>query len=311
MKNVEIEHKTDYDLKPYNTLRISSIAKDVYFPSTEEEFVLLLANLDSPLVIGGGSNILLSSKGIDVPVIVTKRLNKIKIEPPAFEISAGALAPKLADMALELKLHGFEFLTSLPATLGGAVCMNAGAIGQNISDYFISAKVYDSNDDCVRVFSKEDMNFSYRNSILKNQDRYFLLSAKFKLEEADSYESIQNLMSENIEKRKNSQPTLKDPNIGCVFRNPVNENGEKVSAGKLLDECNLKSCPFGGAMVYHKHANFIINFNNATSLDYLNLMLEMQKRVFEKFKIALQPEILYFGSDKNEVWIWKQLTKKI
>lgn len=309
MRNAEIEHKTQVDLMPYNTLRISSIAEDVYFPSTNDEFVLLLENLDNPLVIGKGSNILLSSAGIKRPVIVTKHLNKVDIEPPVFEADAGVPVSKLAEMALELKLHGFEFLISLPASLGGAVCMNAGANGQAISDYFISAKVYDSSEDCIKIFTKEDMKFSYRHSSLKNQDRYFLLSAKFELLKGDSYEAIQQLMDENVEKRKVFQPSLKDPNLGCVFKNP-NHEGVNLSAGKLLDECDLKSCPVGGAMVYHKHANFIINFNNATSTDYLCLMREMQRRVAEKFNIILQPEVVYVGEDKKEAEIWNQIIQK-
>lgn len=212
-------------------------------------------------------------------------------------------------MALELKLHGFEFLSALPATLGGAVCMNAGANGQAISDYFISAEVYDTKEDVVKTFSKDDMKFSYRNSALKNQDRYVLMSAKFELLKGDDFESIQNLMDDNLEKRKEFQPSLKDPNLGCVFKNP-NKDGVNLSAGMLLDKCNLKSCPVGGAMVYHKHANFIINFNEATSLDYLKLMKEMQTRVFEQFDIILQPEVVYVGDDKEEVAIWNQLNQK-
>ena len=104
-------------------------------------------------------------------------------------------------------------------------------------------------------------------------------------------------MGDNVEKRKEFQPSLKDPNIGCVFKNPVNENN--YSAGQLLDMCNLKSCPVGGAMVYFRHANFIINFHKATSLAYLKLMKEMQNRVLEKFKINLQPEVVYVGYNKN------------
>ena len=103
-------------------------------------------------------------------------------------------------------------------------------------------------------------------------------------------------MNQNAEKRKELQPNLSEPNLGCVFKNP-----ENASAGKLLDECQMKSRLVGGAMVSYKHANFIINFNNATSMDYINLMLEMQKSVEEKFNIKLYPEILYAGEDKKEL----------
>ncbi len=309
MNSVEIEHRENFDLLPYNTLRISSIADDVYFPSTLKQFTLLLANLDNPLIIGRGSNLLLSSSGIKRPVIITKHLNKVDIEPPVFDIEAGVAVGKLAEMALELKLHGFEFLSALPASLGGAVCMNAGASGQAISDYFLSAEVYDTKEDKIKTFLKPDMKFAYRNSALKNQDRYILLSAKFELLRGDDYESIQRLMEENIEKRKEFQPSLKDPNLGCVFKNP-NKDGVNLSAGMLLDKCDLKSCPVGGAMVYHKHANFIINFNNATSMDYLKLMREMQIRVLDRFELLLQPEVVYVGDNEEEVALWKLISQK-
>lgn len=304
MKNTEIEHKTNFDLILYNTLRISSIAEDVYFPKTKEEFTLLLANLDNPLVVGRGSNVLFSSTGTKRPVIVTKCLNKIDITPPFFVAGTGVAASKLAEMALELKLTGFEFLSSLPATVGGAVCMNAGACGQTISDCFESAEVYDSNEDKTLTFARKEMKFEYRNSSLKNQERYFLLDVKFKLNEEESYETIQKKMDDCIKMRQELQPSLKNPNLGSVFKNP-----ENASAGKLLDECGMKGVLYGGAMVYFKHANFIINFNNATSFDYLCLMRLMQKNVFEKFNTKLRPEIIYAGEDKKEVEIWKEINQ--
>ncbi|MCD8024971.1 MAG: UDP-N-acetylmuramate dehydrogenase [Candidatus Gastranaerophilales bacterium] len=300
----EIEHKTNISLAPYNTLRIDCTAEDVYFPNSIKEFTLLLANLDNPLVIGRGSNTLLSSKGIKRPVILTKHLNKVEVNSPSVTVESGASAAKLAEMALELKLSGIEFLSALPATIGGAVCMNAGANGQNISDCFVSSCIYDSEEDKIKNFTKEDMQFSYRNTILKNQERYFLLNARFELKESASYEEIEKLMKENREKRKEFQPDLGEPNLGCVFKNPENN-----SAGRLLDECSLKSKPVGGAMVSRKHANFIINFNNATSTDYLNLMKEMQDKVEEKFKIRLHPEIIYAGDDKYEEDIWNKIIK--
>ncbi len=309
MKNAEITHKTNYNLLPYNTLRISSLAEDVYFPSAISEFTLLLANLESPIVIGRGSNILLSSAGVKTPVVITRHLDKIEVNPPYIEAEAGVSTAKLSQIALELKLKGFEFLNCIPASLGGAVSMNAGAGEQSVSDYFQSALIYDSLEDKIKCFLKEEMEFSYRNSILKNQSRYFLLSAKFCLDEAENYDIIQKKMDEHLQKRKESQPDLKEPNLGCTFKNPVIDN-KTVSAGKLIDECGLKSYFLGGAMVSRLHANFIINFNNATSLDYLCLMKKIQDDVIKKFDIKLYPEILYFGDDKREADLWKSLTQK-
>lgn len=306
----EIEHKVNYDLKNMNMLRISSIADDVYFPKNQDEALLLLSNLENPLVVGAGSNILFSSSGIKRPVIITRRMDKVTVEPPYIEAEAGVMAPKLSNMAFELRLSGFEFLIGLPATLGGAVTMNAGAHSQAISDYFVSAKVYDSVEDKVLELSLDDMQFGYRTSLIKkNPGRYVVLSAKFKLLEADSYVAIKEAMDRALESRKQNQPSLKDPNLGCVFKNPVNKDGVKLSAGKLIDETGLKGYLKGGAMVYFNHANFIINFNNATSLDYIEVMRHVQMFVFEKFNIMLEPEIIYAGSDKKELELWNVLVK--
>ncbi len=306
----EIEHRINYNLKSFNTLRISSIADDVYLPKTIDEIKVLLANLDNPIIVGCGSNILFSSSGIKRPVIVTKHLDKVTVNPPFIEAQAGVATAKLSNMAFELRLSGFEFLIGLPATLGGAVVMNAGANAQAISDYFVSACVYDTKEDKILELSRDDMKFSYRNSLLKeNIGRYVLLSAKFELEQADSYIAIKQMMDEAVEKRKNSQPGLKEPNLGCAFKNPVDKEGRTISAGKLIDEVGLKGHLEGGAMVYFNHANFIINFNEATSMDYINLMREMQRLVFDRFDIMLEPEVVYMGSDKKEVELWNTLTK--
>lgn len=305
----EIKHRINYNLKAYSTLRISSIADDVYFPKTVEEIKLLLANLDNPVIVGNGSNILFSSSGVKRPVIITKHLDKVDVKPPYISALAGVAAPKLANMAFELRLSGFEFLAGIPATLGGAVSMNAGADAQAISDYFESACVYDMTDDKIREFSADDMEFGYRTSIIKkNPGRYVVLSAKFNLLQADSYIAIKEAMDKTVEKRKNTQPSLKEPNIGCAFKNPV-KDGQTISAGKLIDEAGLKGYLEGGAMVYFNHANFIINFNEATSMDYINVMRKIQMDVFDKFNIMLEPEVVYVGSDKKETELWNTLVK--
>ncbi len=306
----EIEHRINYNLKACSTLRISSVADDVYFPKTLDEIKLLLANLNNPVIVGNGSNILFSSSGVKRPVIITKHLDKVEVKPPYISALAGVATPKLATMAFELRLSGFEFLAGLPATLGGAVSMNAGADAQAISDYFESACVYDMQEDKIKEFDADKMEFGYRTSVIKkNPGRYVLLSAKFKLLEADSYLAIKEAMDKTVEKRKNTQPGFKEPNIGCAFKNPT-KDGQTISAGKLIDEAGLKGYLEGGAMVYFNHANFIINFNEATSMDYINVMRQVQMSVFDKFDIMLEPEVVYIGSDKKELELWNTLMKR-
>ena len=188
--------------------------------------------------------------------------------------------------------------------------MNAAANAQAISDYFVSAKAYDTKEDKIVELAAPDMEFGYRTSIIKkNPGRYILLSAKFELLRSDSYIAIKETMDKAVEKRKNTQPSLKEPNLGCAFKNPTDKNGQKLSAGKLLDEAGLKGFLSGGAMVYFNHANFIINFNEASSLDYINVMREMQRLVFDEFDIMLEPEVIYIGSDKKELELWNTLLK--
>ena len=164
-------------------------------------------------------------------------------------------------------------------------------------------------EDKIREFSSDDMQFGYRTSVVKkNPGRYVVLSAKFNLLQADSYIAIKEAMDKTVEKRKNTQPSLKEPNIGCAFKNPV-KDGQTISAGKLIDEAGLKGYLEGGAMVYFNHANFIINFNEATSMDYINVMRKIQMDVFDKFNIMLEPEVVYIGSDKKEVELWNTLVK--
>ena len=227
----EIEHRINYNLKPFNTLRISSIADDVYLPKTIDEMTLLLANMDNPVIVGNGSNILFSSKGVKRPVIITKNLDKVNVNPPSIEAQTGVSTIRLSNMAFELGLSGFEFLIGLPATLGGAVAMNAAANAQAISDYFVSAKAYDTKEDKIVELAAPDMEFGYRTSIIKkNPGRYILLSAKFELLRSDSYIAIKETMDKAVEKRKNTQPSLKEPNLGCAFKNPTDKNGQKLSA---------------------------------------------------------------------------------
>ena len=189
-------------------------------------------------------------------------------------------------------------MIGFPGSVGGEVYMNAGANGQQISDTFLSAKVFDGNS--IITLTKDKMDFSYRHSICQDK-RYIVLEAEFELTQKNPDE-IKRKMVENLEFRKMHQPSLALPNCGSVFKNPENN-----SAGKLLDECGVKELQIGGAKVWENHANFIINTGGATSTDVLKLMLEMKQRVKEKFGIELVPEIKFLGDNEDEVKLCEQL----
>lgn len=303
----DIKFYNDFQLTNYNTLKIKSIAKSFYIPDNDGELITLLKKFknSNPIIIGNGSNILFSSKGIEEPIIYTGKIKSSITIGNILEAQAGIKVQTLSKLALDKKLSGFEFLIGIPASLGGACYMNAGAHGCSISDSFISAKVYDLEKNKIITLKKEDMNFTYRHSILKEKP-YILLSAKFELKKAPQ-EEIKSKMDENIIFRKNRQPNLSIPNAGSVFKNP--ENCE-LSAGALIDKCGLRGFQIGDVQVWEKHCNFVINKGKATSSDYINVIFEIYSRVKEKFNIELTPEIIYIGKmSKSEKEKWKILKK--
>ena len=305
---LEIKHYDNFYLTNFNTLRIKAMAKQFWMPDNYGEMISLLKKFknESPIILGNGSNILFSSQKIENPIIHTGNIKSFSTTNEIIEVEAGIKTQTLSKLAYDKSLSGFEFLIGIPATLGGAVYMNAGAHGQTISDYLISIKIYDIENNKIITLKKEELNFSYRHSILKEKP-YVLLSAKFELEKAEKSE-IKTKMDENLIFRKNRQPNLALPNAGSVFKNPPNC---EFSAGALIDKCGLRGLKIGNCEIYENHCNFIINKGNATSIDYTNIVFEIYTKVKEKFDIELTPEIIYIGKmTKDEEEKWKILKKK-
>ena len=303
----DIKCYKDFQLTNFNTLKINSTAKYFYMPDNEGELVSLLKKFknENPVVIGSGSNILFSSNGVEEPVIYTGRINSTLVVGNTIEAGCGAKVQALSKLAYEKSLKGFEFLIGIPASLGGACYMNAGAHGNSISNTFVSAKVYDTKNNKTITLKNSDMNFSYRHSILQEND-YILLTSKFKLEKGEANE-IKSKMDENLIFRKNRQPNLAIPNAGSVFKNP--ENSE-LSAGALIDKCGLRGFRVGDVEVWENHCNFVINKGSATSIDYTNIIFEIYTKVKDKFNIELIPEIIYIGKKtKEEKEKWKIMKK--
>ncbi len=301
----DIKCYKDFQLTNFNTLKIKSTAKFFYLPDNYGEMISLFKKYKSntPIVIGAGSNVLFSSQAIEQPIIYTGNINEIKCSGNIIEVEAGYKTQSLSKYALSKKLSGFEFLIGIPASLGGAVYMNAGAHNQTISDKLISAKVYDFEKDKILNLKKDELNFSYRHSILQEKP-YILLSAKFELEHKNQDE-IKSKMDENLIFRKNRQPNLSLPNAGSVFKNP---SDCEFSAGALIDKCDLRGYSVGDCQIWENHCNFIINKGCATSVDYTNLIYEIYSKVKEKFSVELTPEIVYIGKmTKGEKEKWKIL----
>lgn len=295
--------QTDFDIKKSTTMKIGGKIARFYTPETIDEFVQIMQKEPKAFIAGNLSNVIVSSFGYDGAVISTKKLNKIQVDGNKIIAGAGVRGTKLSKIALENGLSGMEFMIAFPGSIGGEVYMNAGAHGQEIASILKFAKIYSPQDGLLELSNKE-LEFGYRTSICHKKN-YSVLEVEFELL-SKSMDEIQLKIDENLSFRKSKQPDLTIPNCGSTFKNPTGD-----SAGRLLDAVGVKGLKVGGMKVWENHANFIVNNGEATSLDALQLMFEMYKRVKEKFNIELKPEIIFLGgNNEKEVEICKILYQK-
>ena len=242
-------------------------------------------------VLGNGSNILVSDKGFPGLIIkLGQNFKKIIFDENTVEVGAGVLLPLLSKHFLDKRWGGFEFLSDIPASIGGAVRMNAGTNQSEIKNHFISARVL-SPDGEIKVISKADMNFSYRTSRLA-ETKDIVISAKFKFSHLDEYKNIKEKMKQIITERRKKQPNIK-LNCGSIFKRP---SGDK-SAGWYIDQVGLKGFIIGDAMIAYEHANWIINLGNAKAEHVKRLMFKIQEEVFKTFGVFLEREVIFVPED--------------
>lgn len=284
--------KEDVSLKTLTTFKVGGISKYVFYPSDvlslKKALVLFKENNINYKIFGNGSNIISSDKVYNGVIIKLSFLNNLKIEDEIVEVEAGYSLMKLAKDVIKLGLSGLEWANGIPGTIGGAVYMNAGAYKQDISGVLKSIMVIDHNMDIITL-NNSDLDFSYRHSRLMEEE-LICIKATLKLEKKD-ISLIEEVVSKRKEKRIETQP-LEYPSAGSVFRNPTNDY-----AGRLIEECNLKGKQIGGALISNKHANFIINKDNATGEDVLKLINLAKREVKEKFDIELKQEQELFNFD--------------
>ncbi len=274
-------------MKNHTTFRTGGLADILVIPETKEELVECLKLDTNKLIIGNGSNILVRDGGIRGLVIKTTKLNNIKVlEDNILEAEAGAYLSRIANIAKDNELTGFEFASGIPGTLGGAVSMNAGAYGGEMKDVIIETEYADYHGKLSKVTEHE---FSYRKSFFSNKE-YVILSSKIKLQKGNKEEII-NVMKD-LAKRRNGKQPISMASAGSTFKRP-----EGFFAGKLIEDSGLKGYTIGGAQVSTLHAGFIVNTGDATSADILNLISFVQSRVKEKFKVDLETEVKIIGED--------------
>ncbi len=271
------------------SFRIEGVVRLLVIPADIPSFVHALhlaAQEEIPYtVLGGGSNLVPPDQGYNGVLIFTKCLNRISVLGGKFKAECGTGLNRLILLARDRARGGIAPLYGIPATVGGAVYMNAGAHHTSVSDHFLGALLFDPLRNEKHFFTKEDMGFSYRSSILQCEKRLVLLYAVFCLRE-ESHESISASIASVLEKRRKTQP-LSLPSAGSAFRRP----SEGVEVWRLIDACGLRGFSVGGAQISEKHAGFIVNRGGATARDVRSLISLIQERVHAKTGVFLTPEI--------------------
>lgn len=276
----------DISLSTLTTYKTGGIAKLVVYPNNINNLKQLLKLIHKHnikyFILGKGSNTLFSDKEFNGVIIKLDKLNNFEIKETEIYVESGMILSKLVQASVKNELTGLEFAIGIPGTIGGAIYMNAGAYGNNMSNIVKSVIVLDEKLQ-IEEIPLEKLKFDYRYSIFQANKNLICVAANIKLEHGN-HDEIDSKIKENLLKRKNSQP-LEYPSAGSVFRNP-----EGNYAGKIIEELGLKGKNIGGAEISTKHANFIINKNNASSSDILNLIKLVQKEVKDEYKIDLKLE---------------------
>ena len=274
-----VPFETDYPLKNFSRYKTGGIGKIAVFPTTIDELIYSVDILEKEypvFVIGGGSNLLISDNGFNGAVISTLKLDKISLTGNLLTAECGAKLIDLLNESVMNSLGGLEFSVGIPATVGGAVCMNAGCYNKCIGDtvrFVVSNK---------GTYSKEECLFDYRTSRFKNGE--VILKVCFSLTPSE-----EDVIEEKIKTYKGFRRTPKGRNCGSVFKN------DGYFAGKVIDDIGFKGFKLGGAKISDSHANYIIAEEGATSSDIYNLIQTIKDKVFKEKQIQLKEEIIYLG----------------
>lgn len=286
LKDRGIEYKTDFCLKRASTFRIGGVCKCALFPKNEQELVACISLLDDAsekfFVCGRGSNTLFFDGYIDKTVVFTAGVDKVEIDGKTVTAQAGAMLMPLCARLGRVGLGGLEFACGIPASVGGAVYMNAGAHGGAVSDVITLTQAYDRKKQMVEWI--RDNGFGYRKSVYSQSSTLVCLGAKFELEYADS-DAIKTKMESLLETRRKSQP-LEYPSAGSYFKRPDGD-----FSGRLIEISGLKGARIGGAEVSQKHAGFIINVGEATFEDVTRLEELVKETVYKKTGVQLTREV--------------------
>lgn len=278
-------------MKKHTTFKIGGCADIFCEPKNADELKKLIdffkSNSIPHTVIGNGSNLLVSDKGVRGAVIkIGSRMAEISVNGATITAGAGALLSKLARIAMNDSLSGMECISGIPGSVGGALYMNAGAYGAEISDITESVTYLMPNGELV-CSPRNDLKLEYRNtSFMENSG--IIVSCVLRLKRGNK-ERIAADMAEITKRRIDKQP-IELPSAGSFFKRP-----EGHFAGKLIEDCGLKGYSVGGAKISEKHAGFVVNFNNASAADVIGVMNGVRDRVYSETGVTLEPEVRFLG----------------
>jgi len=258
------------------------------------QLLILATKFNFPLfLLGGGSNLLVSDSGFN-GMVISNVIKGLELLDEKIVCGSGEDLERLIDFATENELTGLEFASGIYGTVGGAIYGNAGAYGSEIGDVLLTAELVDRQGNITTV-DKNMLGFGYRTSNLK-KNAGIVTKATFALKKGDG-NSIRCKVEDILAQRKSKLP-FESRTAGCVFKNIPNKNEEfgKLSAGKLLEESGAKGLHVGSASVFEKHANIIVNEGDSNSDDIIRLVKMMKKKVFDKFGIELEEEIMLLGN---------------
>jgi len=277
-------------MSEHTTFRIGGPA-DVYArPFDVESFITALTIAKEEkirfFVLGRGSNLLFADEGCRGVIISTENLKNINISENTIICDCGVTLTTLSQKARDAGLAGLSFAYGIPGFVGGAVYMNAGAYGGQISDVLVKTTYYDVNTGEISALFGDDHKFGYRDSVYKRDINKIILSAEFELKKGDS-NVIRSEMEDYMERRRSKQP-LEFPSAGSVFKRP-----EGYFVGQIVEESGLKGKTIGGAKVSEKHAGFIVNVGGATAKDVLELVEFIKDVIRSRYSVELVCEIIY------------------
>lgn len=275
-------------LVKHTTMRVGGVAKVMYIPNSLSSLQTVIELLKEAkidyMAIGRGSNLIFIEEYVETFIIkLSNVLEEVEIKSEEVVVGAGLSLQKLAKKMSKLGYEGLEFAGGIPATVGGAIYMNAGAHTGEMADIISWVEYLDENNELVRV-DNEGCKFTYRHSIFQDLNDIIIVRAGFRIFLGDKA-AVFKKMSGNLAYRKEMQP-LELPSCGSTFRNPPGNH-----AGKLIEDCGLKGYSIGGVKVSEKHANFVVNYNDGTAQDVVDLIKHIQDVVYTKTQIKLSTEI--------------------